>query len=164
MFLDVTFILLSAFIFGGITAAVAGGKGNSPSQWFLIGFILGPLGLVFSLVSTKNEQSIENKKLKVGDFKKCLYCAELIKIDAKVCKHCYKEQNLIDSKENIELHKKLQSSIANNDIESVKLILDSGININEFKSPISHIEYAELYNHEEIIELLKSLQTKVNDA
>ena len=38
-----------------------------------------------------NTQELEKRQLKSG-YKKCPACAELIKIEAKICKHCGTEQ------------------------------------------------------------------------
>jgi len=63
---------------GLAAAAVYSGKGGSPVSGFLIGILLGPIGLIIALISG-------------SQLPKCPYCAERIQRDAKVCPHCRKE-------------------------------------------------------------------------
>jgi hypothetical protein len=76
----------------GIAGAVVGSnKGRSGCGWMLIVLILGPVGLLLALVMPKNEIQSERNELEKGSVKKCPDCAELVKYDAKVCKHCGKK-------------------------------------------------------------------------
>ena len=75
---------MGVFIFWvlcGIAAAmVASSKGRSVGGWFFLGLILGPFGLLFALLAGK-EGPAEGER-------KCPFCAEFIKKEAVVCKHC----------------------------------------------------------------------------
>lgn len=65
----------------GIAAAmVASSKGRSAAGWFFLGLILGPFGLIFALISGKEGPADGERK--------CPFCAEFIKKEAVVCKHC----------------------------------------------------------------------------
>jgi len=76
----------------GIGAAiVASNKGRSGIGWFVIGFLLGPIGFILSLVVSKNTASLEESAVLSGESRKCPYCAELVKIEAIICKHCGKD-------------------------------------------------------------------------
>jgi hypothetical protein len=71
-------------ILGGfIGAGIQGKQGHSMVAGFLIGFLLGPC-LVWLLFL----QSSSSKGL---GLKKCPYCAEYVKPEAVICKHCQKE-------------------------------------------------------------------------
>lgn len=84
-------VIIIAFICGVISAVVAVNKGRSGVGWFVIGNLLGPLGLVLSLVVSKNQQAVEQAAIATGDMRKCPFCAELIKSEASVCRHCGRE-------------------------------------------------------------------------
>jgi DNA-directed RNA polymerase subunit RPC12/RpoP len=61
------------------TGIVANSKGRDGIGWFFIGLI--PIvGLVIALVASKDGPNRLEKQ--------CPFCAEFIKIEAKVCKHC----------------------------------------------------------------------------
>lgn len=65
----------------GIAAAVvAGNKGRNAAGWFILGFFFGPIALIVALVLSKAGPA--------NDERKCPFCAEFIKSEAKVCKHC----------------------------------------------------------------------------
>lgn len=63
-------------IMGIAVSLVANSKGRDPAIWFIYGVLIWPIALVHILVSVP------------GDRKPCPFCAELVKIQAKVCPHC----------------------------------------------------------------------------
>ncbi len=82
-------------ICGLIAAAVYRSKGRSMLIAFVAGVLLGPIALLLALVSgksatglAKQQEKNEVQLLKSGKMKQCPSCAELIKPDAKICKHC----------------------------------------------------------------------------
>jgi len=145
------------FCLCGLISGIAGSnKGRSGFLWFLVGFVLGPLGIVLALVAKKDNQTIESKALALGTQKKCPFCAELIKAEAIICKHCNRDQTEHNtSMQRGNSQKALLSAIADNDIEAVRSILNSVQNISyeDFSTP--PLEYAELHGNEEIISLIK---------
>lgn len=71
--------------FGIIGSMIADKKGNSGVAGFLLGILLGPIGLLIAFFTSDNPHG---KERKLGNTRKCPYCAEYVKPEAKVCKHC----------------------------------------------------------------------------
>ena len=115
--------LLDAVICGVVTAIVAGNKGRSGFGWFFVGALLGPIGIVLSLVVSKNNAAIEEKSVRSGGMRKCPYCAELVKEEASLCKHCGRELPSVKML--------IKATLDGNIISAKDLINENISNINE---------------------------------
>ena len=77
------YLALWVMIFGLLGMAIGRRKGRSGAGFFF-GALLGPLGWL--LITVGPDYSAEAVAAKKG--KKCPFCAEVVKEEAIVCKHC----------------------------------------------------------------------------
>jgi RNA polymerase subunit RPABC4/transcription elongation factor Spt4 len=83
-----------------ITAVFASKKGRSAIGFFCLSFFLSPLvGLIAVAVVSPNMKAVEGKQISSGSTKKCPYCAELIKREAKICRYCQKDLPVEDTED-----------------------------------------------------------------
>lgn len=71
-------LVIILWLLCGVAAAMIGSQKGMGGQGFLLGFLLGPFGILFALLST-------------GNRKTCPQCRELIHKDAEVCPRCKAE-------------------------------------------------------------------------
>ena len=75
-------------ICGLLAVSIASNKGQNTFSAFLVGVLLGPLGVILVAVQKTNTAGLEQRQIASGEHKKCPRCAETVKADALVCKHC----------------------------------------------------------------------------
>jgi hypothetical protein len=66
-------------------------KGRSGAWGCLVGFALGPLGILYAAVRSPRQEKIEERMLRKGERKRCPHCSELIRPEAKVCPFCQRD-------------------------------------------------------------------------
>ena len=77
-------------ICGGVAAMITSSKGGSGGIGFLVGLLLGPIGIIIALFMGSDAGKVE-KQVSTGQMKQCPRCAEAVLPAAKVCKHCQHE-------------------------------------------------------------------------
>jgi len=74
-----------------IPAAIASSKGRSFAAWYVYGVLLWIVALVHSLVIKSDSDALDRRQLERGDARKCPFCAEVVKREAVICRHCQRD-------------------------------------------------------------------------
>ncbi len=94
-------MIVLVWIFFAVVSAMALGRFNKAGMGFLLGIILGPLGLIAALIWRSNlmaDQRAADTRAAAAlargddaDHRDCPHCAERILRKAKVCMHCARD-------------------------------------------------------------------------
>jgi hypothetical protein len=71
-----------------IPALIAKSKGRSFGAWYVYGLLLWIVAFVHSLFLSVDQKALDARATSTGENRKCPHCAEIIKSEARVCKHC----------------------------------------------------------------------------
>jgi len=87
-------VIVVAFI-GALLSGYAGmtiwaRKGGKPGKGFLVGGLLGALGVLILVLATPKQAEIDGATRSQG-LVRCPHCAELINHQAHVCRYCQRE-------------------------------------------------------------------------
>lgn len=79
-----------------ITSIAAHNRGRDVAGWFCLSlFLMGPFALICVLVMRPNQKVLDADALKNKTMQQCGACAELIKIEATICRYCGTDINII---------------------------------------------------------------------
>ena len=73
---------------GIASAIVANNKGRNGCGFLLLGFFLGPIGLILALVVSPDQTAKEKKILDSNQGRRCPFCAEVVRREAIKCRFC----------------------------------------------------------------------------
>jgi regulator of RNase E activity RraB len=74
-----------------IPAAIASSKGRSFFLWWLYGVALLIFAFPHALLVSKNVKALEKKSIADGSMRQCPSCAEVVKVEAVVCRFCQRD-------------------------------------------------------------------------
>ena len=78
------------FVIAIVGAVVAGKKGRSAVGFFFYGLILPLIALIHALLLKPYAQTSPLHQIGAGRFP-CLFCAEFVRKEARVCPHCQRD-------------------------------------------------------------------------
>lgn len=82
-----TALVIIWVVLGFVTAKIAESKGRPFGTWLIYGFVCFPLAILYLAVSKPSDETLVDS----GEYRKCPFCAEVVRSEAKVCRYCNKE-------------------------------------------------------------------------
>ncbi|CAM4208457.1 zinc ribbon domain-containing protein [Vibrio neonatus] len=92
------FTVIGWFVLSIFCGVYASSKGRSGFGFFLLAVLLSPIiGFIGALIASPIQSKVEEKAIGSGDLRKCPMCAELVKAEALLCKHCGSKLNSMNA-------------------------------------------------------------------
>ena len=87
--MSITAFIVTWVLFGLLAGAI--GAARNVGFWLhaIIGFLFGPVGVLTALLFKPSVDEKFNKEGKSSGLVKCPFCAEIVKAEARICKHCH---------------------------------------------------------------------------
>ena len=82
-----TALIIIWIFFGLLTANIADSKGRPFWTWLIYGFLCFPLAILYLAMSKPSDEALVSS----GEYRKCPFCAEVVRSEAKICRYCGKE-------------------------------------------------------------------------
>jgi hypothetical protein len=91
-----SFVIISSAVVGILPAVIAANKGRNLFLWWLYGSVFFLIALVHALLISPDAKT-QDEQLWISGLRKCPFCAEFIRTEAIVCKHCGRDVALMNT-------------------------------------------------------------------
>ena len=81
-------IVITWILCGLVAGAIGASRGVGFFLHAVIGFLFGPIGILTALLFKPSDADTYESKGEASGLVKCPMCAELVKAEAQICKHC----------------------------------------------------------------------------
>ncbi|UAT43218.1 zinc ribbon domain-containing protein [Anaplasmataceae bacterium AB001_6] len=88
-------IIVIAIVFAVpiIPMKIAQSKGSKKSfLWYMYGLLFFLAAVLHALLMKEDKEYVEKQEIDAGKMKRCCFCAEIIRKEAKVCRYCGREE------------------------------------------------------------------------
>jgi hypothetical protein len=89
--------LIIGMCLGALTAKIAGERSvpGEPVMWFIAGTFLALVALPAAMFLKSDPRLAERNELASGRSRKCPHCAEIVKVEALICRYCQRALSVL---------------------------------------------------------------------